>query len=79
MTISQRLDKIQMLLKTADASVLEKIERMLERSTAEVDNSSLTTEQKEILDVRLANHDSNPSLGRNWKDIKTELWARHGV
>ena len=27
MTISQRLDKIQMLLKTADASVLEKIER----------------------------------------------------
>jgi len=77
MTISQRLDKIQMLLKTADASMLEKIERMLERS--EDVSSSLTAEQKEILDARLADHDSNPSLGRNWKDIKTELSARYGA
>lgn len=79
MTISQRLDKIQMLLKTADASMLEKIERMLERSKSASDGSVLTKAQKKELDSRREKHLKGDSPSFTWNEVKQELIDKYGL
>lgn len=79
MTISQRLDKIQMLLKTADASMLEKIERMLEKSKSASDDSMLTEAQKKELDAQEAEYKAGRGKTYTWEEIKQELVEKHGL
>lgn len=39
----------------------------------------LSDEQKEILDIRLANHHADPQSGRNWSSLKSELSLKYDV
>lgn len=79
MTISQRLDKIQMLLKTADESMLEKIESMLEKSNSASDGSVLTKAQKMELDARRERHLKGDSPSSTWNEVKQELIDKYGL
>lgn len=81
MTISQRLDKIQLLLKKADASVLEKIEALLESHKPESDGSDsvLTAVQKNELDTQEAEYKAGQGKTYTWEEIKQELVEKHGL
>ena len=43
------------------------------------DEFTLTEEHKKILDQRLADHKANPKSGRSWKEVKSDLQAKHGI
>ncbi|WP_421751052.1 hypothetical protein [Croceimicrobium sp.] len=79
MTISQRINKIQVLLKTADASLLAKIEQMLERGHKDAVESVLTKGQKKELDIQEAEYAAGQGKLYTWQDIKQELVDKHGL
>jgi restriction endonuclease len=78
MTIAQRINKIQMLLKTADSDLLAKIESMLEQGTIE-DTSVLTDAQKRELDIQEEEYQAGRGKTYTWQEIKRELVDKHGL
>ena len=78
MTISQRINKIQILLKTADANMLGKIEEMLEGDHIDASESVLTKSQKRELEAQEAEYKSGQGQTYTWQEIKQELVDKHG-
>jgi DUF1680 family protein len=80
MTITQRINRIQALLKTADVQLLAKIELLLEKEgEVQEDNSVLTEAQKRELDERREQHLKGESKSYSWQEIKQELIDEHGL
>lgn len=80
MTIAQRIAKIQNSIASADANLLEKLERLIaEHKTESTRESVISDDQKQLLDERLAMHKANPSAGKTWEELKPELSAKYGV
>lgn len=79
MTIIQRINKIQMLLKTADTGLLEKIEDLLEQGSSSDGASVLTDSQERVIDVRRERHLNGDSKSYSWQEIKQELIDKHGL
>lgn len=79
MTIIQRINKIQMLLKTADAGLLEKIEDLLEQESSSDGTSVLTDAQERELDIRRERHLNGESKSYPWQEIKQELIDKYGL
>lgn len=62
---------------TADERLLKIVKAVME--SYHEDELTLTEEHKKILDQRLADHKANPKSGRSWKEVKSDLQAKHGI
>jgi len=72
--IKQEIDHID------DPTFLEAIKNMLKyRSKVMESRSELSESQKKILDQRLADHKKNPTSGKEWLEVKSELGVKYGL
>ncbi|MEW7279206.1 addiction module protein [Aquimarina sp. 2201CG1-2-11] len=63
-----------------DPTLIEAFKNMLQyRRKVSEPSYEVSDDHKKILDQRLADHKANPNSGRSWKDIKTDLQAKHGI
>ncbi len=70
-------DLISQYVSTADERLLRIVKAVME--SYREDEFTLTEEHKKILDQRLADHKANPKSGRSWKEVKSDLQAKHGI
>ena len=71
-------NKLLNIIANADENFLKRFSGFVERSKAE-DNYQVPEDHKAILDERLAKHMENPALGKDWKNLKSELSAKYGL
>jgi len=71
-------NKLLNIITNADEEYLKRISDFVERSSKE-DTYVVSDEHKAILDQRLSDHFENPTLGKNWTDLKAELSLKYGV
>lgn len=71
-------NKLLNIITNADEKYLKRIGDFVERSNQE-DNYVVSDEHKVILDQRLASHIANPTSGKDWNDLKSELSVRYGL
>lgn len=76
MNTTELRNKIIRIVESADEKYLKQIEAFMHFKSEEL---TLTEEQKELLDQRLANHQANSKAGRNWNELKAELDAKYGL
>ncbi|MHA7060241.1 addiction module protein [Aquimarina sp. M1] len=63
-----------------DPTLIEAFKNMLKyRRKVSESSYEISDEHKEILDQRLADHKANPNSGRSWKEVKSNLQAKHGI
>ncbi len=63
-----------------DPTLIEAFKNMLQyRRKVSESSYEISDEHKDILDQRLSDHKANPNSGRSWKDIKSDLQAKHGI
>jgi len=70
--------KLLDFIANADEKYLKRISDFVERSNQE-DNYVVSDEHKKILDQRLESHKANPTLGRDWNELKSELSVKYGL
>jgi len=70
--------KLLDFIANADEKYLKRISDFLERSNQE-ESYIVSDEHKMILDQRLKNHKANPTLGRDWNELKSELSSKYGL
>ena len=63
-----------------DPTLIEAFKNMLKyRRKVSESSYEISDKHKEILDQRLADHKANPNSGRSWKEVKSNLQAKHGI
>ncbi len=71
-------NKLLNIITNADENYLKRIGDFVERSNFE-DNYVVSDAHKVILDQRLAIHLKNPTSGKDWSDLRSELSAKYGL
>lgn len=61
------------ILKLSIAERIQLVEDIWDSIAAEPEALSLTEEQREELDRRLADQEANPGVGRPWAEVKARL------
>jgi len=61
-----------------DDRFLRMVDALYNSYTEDIDYD-ISEEHKKILDQRLEDHKTNPTLGRDWDEVKTELSAKYGI
>ena len=63
----------------ADDRLLKMIKALVESYQETGEGREISEEHKKILDQRLADHKANPTTGREWSEVMSELHAKYGV
>jgi putative addiction module component (TIGR02574 family) len=66
-------DPISAILKLSVAERLQLVEDIWDSIAAEPGAITLSQEQREELDRRLADHEANPGAGRSWDEVRARL------
>jgi putative addiction module component (TIGR02574 family) len=61
------------ILKLSVAERIQLVEDIWDSIAAEPDALSLTQEQRDELDRRLASQEANPGIGRPWAEVKARI------
>ncbi len=63
-----------------DPTLIEAFKNMLQYRREAIKSAyHISDDHKKILDQRLADHKANPKSGRSWKEVKSDLQAKHGL
>ncbi|MDO5968666.1 addiction module protein [Flavivirga aquimarina] len=68
---------IERLTNLMSEEKLDKIEQFLNKEIFKDNEPILTQEIKDLLDERLASHKANPTAGRSWDAIKSDLAQKY--
>jgi len=63
----------------ADDRLLRMIKALVESYRETDEHPELSETHKRLLDQRLADHEEDPSSGREWPEVKSELRAKYGA
>ena len=66
------------IITNADEKYLKRIVDFVERSNME-ESYEVSDEHKAILDQRLVSHIENPTSGKDWSELKSELSVKYGL
>lgn len=61
------------ILKLSVAERIQLVEDIWDSIAADPDSLTLTEEQRQELDRRLADQEARPGVGRSWTDVKARL------
>ncbi len=75
MSITQIREELHEFIDKADTRLLNVIYAMIQADMTEADYQ-LSDAHKAILDQRIAAHELNPSEGRSWEDLKSDIKRR---
>jgi putative addiction module component (TIGR02574 family) len=68
-----KTDPISDILRLSVAERIQLVEDIWDSIAVEPDALTLSEEQREELDRRLADQEANPGVGRSWSEVKTRL------
>jgi putative addiction module component (TIGR02574 family) len=68
-----KTDPISDILRLSVAERIQLVEDIWDSIAVEPDALTLSDEQREELDRRLADQEANPGVGRAWSEVKTRL------
>lgn len=69
---SEKLELINWLTSLNDQSIIAKIKAL----RSEKEETSLSSEHKNILDQRLASHSEDPEKGSSWEEVKQRIGSK---
>lgn len=72
-------NKWRKTIDTVDDRFIRMIEALYQSYSNEDTSYNISDEHKKILDQRIENHKTNPTHGRNWNDVKTDLTTKYGI
>ena len=76
MGTTQIRDELHQFINQADERILRLIYGMMKADIDDEGDYLLTEDHKQILDERLAAHESAPEEGSNWEEVKARIKKR---
>lgn len=73
METTQIREELHQFINRADERILRLIYGMMKADFEEGDDYLLTEAHKQILDARLAAHESAPNEGSSWEEVKSRI------
>ena len=79
MGTTQIRDELHQFINQADERILRLIYGMMKADIDDEGDYLLTEDHKQILDERLAAHESAPEEGSKWEEVKARIKKRNGL
>lgn len=70
---AEKLDLIQWLAQLSDESIISKIKELRNKNAID---TNLSADHKDILDERLASHETKPESGSSWNEVKQRIASK---